>query len=479
MKTNLRTSVVLLVALVILASCQNSETEKEEVDQITLVTNRSHGRRVTMAINADPSEQPNIWIDKNLNGQCDEGEQVTHFVDFCNTYPEYKVYEKEGVPAFSPIIERRKINNSSLVTFKPVSDTIVIYGKVQQLSVNGLNLVAMDLSKCKSIKALDCSLNNLKSLSLTNNSSLRLLDISNNPITEIEFPERDSLEMLYASSTGFTNLKLNSTNSTLKYVHLVNSRQLKELDLSNQASLEKVNLQWCYALEKLDLSGCSSLETLNCLATRASQGLSLQGCALKHLTLVSPKETENCAEESSFALDLTPLSSLQKATISLDGSNTKASLDVSGLKELRSLTVYENSLVDLILKGNASLEALSVSGNNIKHINTQDSPKLSYILASDNEISEIDLSPLANLEYLNLENNKIHSLDVSKNQKVNKISLSGNMLDDDSIIRFIKTLPDRTGQEEGILWLRYGDDGRSDVFVGLRDLKEQKNWSRR
>ena len=122
---------------------------------------------------------------------------------------------------------------------------------------------------------------------------------------------------------------------------------------------------------------------------------------------------------------------------------------------------------------------MSVSGNNIKHINTQDSPKLSYILASDNEISEIDLSPLADLEYMNLENNKIHSLDVSKNQKVNKISLSGNMLDDDSIIRFIKTLPDRTGQEEGILWLRYGDDGRSDVFVGLRDLKEQKNWSRR
>jgi len=50
-----------------------------ELQCISFTTSKNIGETVELGINAEPADQPDVWLDLNSNGIKDEGEEVTHF----------------------------------------------------------------------------------------------------------------------------------------------------------------------------------------------------------------------------------------------------------------------------------------------------------------------------------------------------------------------------------------------------------------
>ncbi|WP_308555532.1 hypothetical protein [uncultured Porphyromonas sp.] len=500
MKTIIKAVTLLALVLAILPSCGKSghKGQTDGVSKITLVADKST-KRMALAINADPSEQANIWIDKNMNGTCDEGEQVTLFTNFQDHYTESKeiLSEYNSLDPYS-FSDAQKLANSETIDVRLNSDTLVIYGAVSQLSVRGTRLESIDISESSSIQALDCSRSELKSLKVGDNNSLQFLNVSKTDMTQLDLSQCESIETLYASSSSLTDLKLPKANSNLKVLNMYHSLSLKELDLSNQTNLKTVSLYEARELRTLNLSGCTGLEAIICDKTDVAAGLTLNNCGVKYMSITGSFIPQSAGGQGADVLDLTALKSLEwfKLYITADDEGIEPKLDVSGLDQLKELDAGTR-LSGLILKGNSSLETLTayscnlteldlsdcrslkkleIYDNKLQKINLSNVPELEYLSASDNDLQEINLSKVPKLTYLSVSGNNLSSINISACPNLSDISLSRNPMSLELMVQLIKTLPNRTGKDQGQM---SGTESlyNQDIESEARKILEERNWN--
>ena len=113
----------------------------------------------------------------------------------------------------------------------------------------------------------------------------------------------------------------------------------------------------------------------------------------------------------------------------------KGELDLSGLKKLKIVSVYQNQLTSLIVKKNKKLEILDCSENYLKELDVTNNLELEDLSCYNNKFTKLDVRNNKNLKsldcgysissdfgfgYLTLE-----ELDVSKNKKLRHLGLMG------------------------------------------------------
>ena len=150
--------------------------------------------------------------------------------------------------------------------------------------------------------------------------------------------------------------------------------------------------------------------------------------------------------------------------------NLLQSLDVSSCKTLRELYCSNNLLQSLDITHNEALTGLYCFNNQLETLDLSHARALTSLNVSENRLTALDLSQCLNLLYLDLSNNQLTSLDVSHNPNLEDLYCAGNPIERERMTQLVKTLSDRTGQEEGTFVP--GKCLKSDVAI-----VKAKNWS--
>lgn len=218
MKTNLLIIAVLVTAL--LAGCSGEKkTSSKKGNVITFTTGKAVGETITLTINAEVEDQPDVWIDLNNDGKKDEGETVTEFGE-------------EG---------------SVKTKFALGAQTVSIYGKVTQFTNVDNALTALDVTGNPLLVALNCNANELTALDVSKNNALEEL------------------------ACGFNNLtSLDASNKPALYRFMCNDNRLTSLNVTNNPELSDLYCE-TNLLTSLDVSGCDNLNDIECANNKLDQ----------------------------------------------------------------------------------------------------------------------------------------------------------------------------------------------------------------
>lgn len=96
--------------------------------------------------------------------------------------------------------------------------------------------------------------------------------------------------------------------------------------------------------------------------------------------------------------------------------------------------------------------------------------------ASDNDLQEINLSKVPKLTYLSVSGNNLSSINISACPNLSDISLSRNPMSLELMVQLIKTLPNRTGKDQGQM---SGTESlyNQDIESEARKILEERNWN--
>ena len=106
----------------------------------------------------------------------------------------------------------------------------------------------------------------------------------------------------------------------------------------------------------------------------------------------------------------------------------KDTLNISGLKQLRSLECHHNHLEIIKIHGNDALKSIVAYGNSLVDLNLKGAPALESIDAGDCMIKHADLSGCLLLNTLYLHNNQLTELDLRQNIRLEHLTCDRNPL---------------------------------------------------
>lgn len=135
------------------------------------------------------------------------------------------------------------------------------------------------------------------------------------------------------------------------------------------------------------------------------------------------------------------------------GDSGLASLDVSQCSELETLEIRQGTLTTLDLSRNA---------------------KLNWLYCPELHLEQLDLSSNPLLTFLECSDNSLTALDATHNPSLYQVMCSNNPFVNDaaSLTSFARTLPNRTGQTSGTLYL---DNAAAAAII--KDICAARNWS--
>ncbi len=172
---------------------------------------------------------------------------------------------------------------------------IEYFSSLTDLSCDGNQLTALDVSKNASLKSLLCHGNQLTSLDVSKNTALTILWCGINQLTELDVSGCTELTQLYCSRNLLASLNLSGC-SALQYLNCTEN-DLSNLDLSSCSALiglvcdsnriatldiskcADISSLWCNdnQLSSLDVSKCVNLYQLSCVRNKLSQ-LDISNC---------------------------------------------------------------------------------------------------------------------------------------------------------------------------------------------------------
>ena len=371
-------------------------------------------------------------------------------------------------------------------------------------SVSNNRLTDIDLSQCLNLQNVDLDKNQLTSLDVSHNPDLRRLLCCRNPIegermTQLvkTLSDRTGLEQgvfvpgkclksdvaiakaknwraqdrrgnLYeGDSVGEGVITMTTTRQVGEQLRLSLSAPAGELVIAEglKESLILDGKPHFYTLTSQTVTLRGNLKYFNCDYyqpdfTHKNQltSLNLSGCnTLRELT---------CIGNSLQSLDVSGCNTLEVLTCAM---NSLQSLDVSGCNTLKNLNCGQNLLQSLDITHNEALTSLSCFNNQLETLDLSHARALTKLGVSNNRLTDIDLSQCLNLQDLDLDSNQLTSLDVSHNPNLRRLLCLRNPIEGERMTQLVKTLPDRTGLEQG-------------VFVPEKCLKSDvaiakaKNW---
>lgn len=240
--------------------------------KIVLTSDATSGQWDLQIEMRNDEDKKSVWIDRNENGEYDEGEEVTDF-------------------------------NKSL-HFPHEAQVITVYGNVQNFFCYANSLTALDISQCPDLEILDASDNKLATIDLSANGQLRALTLHGNMLTEVDLSHTPHLFRFYCNKNQLTQLDLSKTPdliqlrcgrneltqldvsmlTQLKYFDCTGNK-LTTLDLTHSEDLTNL-LCADNQLTALDLTACADLEELTCYNNKIATAIDFSSCtALREVSL--------------------------------------------------------------------------------------------------------------------------------------------------------------------------------------------------
>ena len=232
--------------------------------KIVLTSDATSGQWDLQIEMRNDEDKKSVWIDRNENGEYDEGEEVTDF-------------------------------NKSL-HFPHEAKVITVYGNVQNFFCYVNSLTALDISQCPDLEILDASDNKLTTIDLSKNGQLRALTLHGNMLTEVDLSYTPHLFRFYCNKNKLTQLDLSKTPdlvqlrcgrneltqldvsmlTQLKYFDCTGNK-LTTLDLTHSEDLTNL-LCADNQLTSLDLKACADLEELTCYNNKIASAIDFTNC---------------------------------------------------------------------------------------------------------------------------------------------------------------------------------------------------------
>ncbi|MBE5870424.1 MAG: hypothetical protein E7294_04090 [Lachnospiraceae bacterium] len=299
-----------------------------------------------------------------------------------------------------------------------------------------LKLGTAEVAAGKTVKFANCGLTsyvsstktdpglNFKAMTLREGATL---DLSGNKIAYASFDLTSTEQHINIGKNATLNLSGNSF-STFKSCAATGDEPY-DLYLSDCKSLQSFDYGSA-KFRSLYLNGCSKLVLMKGTVKANTDGtiVDCSDCALTALKLPAGTSdlTASNNKFTSLTLDSTvglyeyadvdlsnnaSLTSLAVSSLSLD------KLDVSGSKQLSSVTVTNSAIVEGILNG-CKLSTLDLTGWK----------ETTYLDVSDNQLGALNIKGNTALLTLKAKNNKLTGIDLSANTKLTELDLSDNQL---------------------------------------------------
>lgn len=151
------------------------------------------------------------------------------------------------------------------------------------------------------------------------------------------------------------------------------------------------------------------------------------------------------------------------------------SFDFKGSYELKIVEILEGNIETLDFSYNPKLTYILCENLNLKKLIFENYilSDLTWIRCASNQLTSLDLSNLPNLEDLDCSQNNLTSLNVSRNTKLRYLGCGNNPFINNpgSLASFANSLPDRTGEAQGELYL-----GNAAAADAIRPVCISKNW---
>lgn len=167
---------------------------------------------------------------------------------------------------------------------------------------------------------------------------------------------------------------------------------------------------------------CAKLETIKTIDCN-NQGIgSLQG--IEYFTALTDL---NCESNNLKDLDVSKNTKLESLKCGNNDFSEKG-LNVSTLKQLKTLVAFKCKLKTLDISNNELLENFNASDNGLTVLNLSNNTAMKYLYIADNQLTELDLKGLNDLQDVIVNGNKLTVLDLSDKMQLNKVNIQSNQL---------------------------------------------------
>lgn len=482
------------------------------------------GEAMNVFVNAPAEERNTIWIDANNNGVYDVGEEVTRFsIDAATAFTpthtkiniygkvnELKLYDEEHLigldvsenPLLKNIIveycgvkkadlrQNELLENIRFYACYDLDELLLpTTNTLYSLSPRGCNLSALDLSGTPNIYFLDCAYNQIEELDVSNLTQLGELWCQENGIKELDLSSSTFLRAVACSDNQIDELDL-SHLERLTFIS-ANHNQLSFLDFAQSPNVWYLDVRNNKIEEiRSNSHALSSVECINNNMKREQMRAFIE--QLPNRNGEDPGEiniyqkfndgNECYAEDIDIAKsknwEVTALSGDYDIWIwkrdPFDGIDTPSGEPAPTDKNYIRITLdeqYKDKLIYLYLFDYNDNAWFDANGNG-----QFDQGEEFLFFASSNDKRDMGTSFYGDFDKFAFMNWYITSIEINGMPNLQMFYLEdyiylGAPYGFDMTRSLIEQLPDRTGKEEGLLFLTDGAAASSDV-----QRAKSKNW---
>lgn len=190
-----------------------------------------------------------------------------------------------------------------------------------------------------------------------------------------------------------------SANTELKTLNLSNKKALKSVTAYGNTALEELNLQGSASVEYLNTALCASLTEIDVTEMTSLREMVVYSTGITELDVSNNKELEYLAAYGTQILETDLSVNTKIKTLAL--GDIIRSVDITPCTELVSLTLHSMDLKELDLSANTKLETVNMSGVGIVELDFSNCPELSYLTVDgSSSLTTLDLSKNMKLNYL-------------------------------------------------------------------------------
>ena len=313
------------------------------------------------------------------------------------------------------------------------SNTEFDFSNNTSLEILGLSccrLSSLDVSKCKSLKELNCTLNRIKGEEMdalinslpyntSENNILRVIDYEINGINN-EGNEFTAAHAYAAKAKGWIPYYCDVRGHWLEYE---DKPITIDATFFPDENFRKYLLEQDYG--KDGVITVDELEGITRIDVHGSEDFPGNIVSLQGIELLTALTELSCTYNQLTYLDV----SKNKALTTLECDNNKlTALDITKNKALSFLSCGYNQLSLLDVSQNSELTDFNCFGNFLTSLDVSHNTKLKYLSCYSNQLTSLDVSKNKELCQLYCRYNLLTSLDVSKNTALNELSCNDNHL---------------------------------------------------
>ncbi len=451
-------------------------TEKAVGEDIKLIIGGAYwDDKEEKYIDVSEEEKAKYWIDLNLNGQKEKGEEITKFYTGDDVAKEIlnvpyrlgsqtiRIYGNITffVVGYVEVKGEGDDEESTLIGNQGVVKLDVSHNpNLKFLICKDNKLTDLDLSKNTELSTFGCSSNKIVNLDLSQNSKLFSLDCQNNKLQGLdisnctklnEINTKGNLELMCIKATeeqieeanrsrnnpyndedykfdAWTTLSTDCSGikpgTEADYIEFTTTKAVGEqIVLRLDAKEEDKAGVWVDTNNNGKMEEHEKVVTFDELKSQSytleSQTVRVYGKLTRFVTEIDYKNRDEKTNQPKGQ----QLTNLIFHTQTLEsvwcGYNQIEELDVSGLSQLKSLSFEKNNISDLDVSNCKKLRGLTCSGNKLRWLSLENNKELEYLSCGGNEeLDHLNVSNNTKLTELYCSSTKISDLDISQNKEL-------------------------------------------------------------